>query len=226
MNNFTSAKSLSLILLSFSLLSCRPGFDLALLKAPPKQAEQLPRLELAIDPTTFDNFYPQNYVEYEQIMEDGSVRYENRSKANVLYQDVLTVAERTLNHSICDTQGPYYGIARLKVSSCTVSNRGGGFLALSLFTVGLLNVAGMPHSRLEAIMEFELELLDAKGKVIRSYIGQGREDRVIGFYYGIGVSRRSVHAKALRMALDEIQTQISADAKMLKEAFSKAGSMR
>lgn len=212
-----------LTFLYFSLCSCSAGFDLVHLQAPPKQAEQLPRLQLALDQQTFDNFYPIQYVEYEQVQDDGSIAYVNRVKANVPYQDVLTIAERTLKHSICVPQGDYFGIARLKVSSCSVLNRGLGLLTLSVLSAGLLNVLGMPHSRYEAIIEFELDILDGEGNILNSYVGQGRSTRTKGFYYGGGDASRTVHAEAVNMALSAIQKQVEKDSQQLTSAMEKAG---
>jgi len=223
MNLHTPSRNILICFLSFCLFSCKPGFDLVHLQAPPKQAEQIPRLQLAFDQQSFDNFYPVNYVEYEQIQEDGSLAYVNRARGNVQYQDVITIVERTLKHSMCGTKGEYFGTARLKVSSCNVLNRGSGLTTLSIFTVGLLNVVGMPHSISEAISEFELEILDSEGNVLRSYLGQGRATQTTGLYYGGGDAKRTVHAKAVNMALREIQEQVEKDVQMLKSAMKKAG---
>lgn len=91
--------SLKIFLFSFfvlCLLSCRPGFDLVHLQAPPAQKEQLPRLVLEMGGSSFANLYPLPREIREQDMESGEISYRLDFKDQVRYQDVKTIFERTL----------------------------------------------------------------------------------------------------------------------------------
>ncbi len=206
-------------LLAFSLFSCRPGFDLALLQAPPQQADLLPRLQFQMDGESFSALYPEPFVEED----DGSGVFQIRPLPNTKLQDVKTIASRTLDQSICVPTGPLYGSAVLKVSSASVNNRAQGLLLVSVASAFLLNLAGMPIMKSEAILELEMEVYDANGERLRSYIGQGFGKQWIGVYYGGGETHRSVHAEAVQEAMQEIQKQIGKDASSLKEVFLKVG---
>jgi hypothetical protein len=223
MKSFSFTTCVSLFLICLSLFSCRPGFNLTYLQAPPRQEIPLPRLQLIFEEQSFNNFYPLQFVAYQQVLEDGSIIYDNRAKANVQYQDIITIADRTLKNSICETQGDYYGTARLKVSSCSVNDRAMGLRILSIFTLGVLNAVGMPHGGVEAVMEFELDIVDTDGVILGNYIGQGRASQLQGFYYGEGSAKRSVHAKATKMAFSQIQEQVAKDASSLRKSLLITG---
>ncbi|MFK7925022.1 MAG: hypothetical protein AB8H47_23900 [Bacteroidia bacterium] len=45
------------------MLSCSPAFDLALLQAPPRQTDPLPRLDFQLDEESFETLYPTPFVE-------------------------------------------------------------------------------------------------------------------------------------------------------------------
>ncbi|MEM6343540.1 MAG: hypothetical protein AAF927_06650 [Bacteroidota bacterium] len=208
-----------LILVAFSLFSCRPGFDLALLQAPPQQAELLPRLEFQMDAESFQTLYPDPFVEED----DGSGVFQIRPIPNTKLQDVKTIASRTLDQSICVPTGPFYGSALLKVSNASVNNRAQGLLLVSVASAFILNLVGMPIMKSEAILELELEIYDANGERLKSYIGQGFEKQWVGVYYGGGETHRRVHAAAVQEAMQDIQKQIGGDASTLKEVFLKVG---
>lgn len=210
---------------SLFLLGCRPGFDLANLQAPPARAEQLPRLYLEFDQLSFDNLYPGPFVQQEFVDENGNVSYAVQPRAQVPYQDVRTIADRTLKQSWCVSRGDYYGTARLKVTSHSVMGRSMGLTLLSASTLFIPNILGMPLNRVEAVMEFEMELLDARGQLMKSYIGQGRASQANGLYYGGGDAHRTVHAKAVNRALQDIQEQWTQDVKLLKSVMQEIGPM-
>jgi hypothetical protein len=212
-------------LCSLFLLSCRPGFDLANLQAPPARSEQLPRLQLELDQTSFQNLYPGPFVQQEFVDDDGNVSYAVQPRAQVPYQDVMTITSRTLNQSWCVSRGDYYGTARLKVTSHSVMGRSMGLTLLSASTLFIPNVLGMPLNRVEAVMEFEMEFLDARGQLMKNYIGQGRASQANGLYYGGGDAHRTVHAKAVNRALQEIQEQWTRDVKLLKSVMQEIGPM-
>lgn len=65
---------------------------------------------------------------------------------------------------------------------------------LSAFT---LNALGMSGAKVEAVVEYELEILDSDDHRINSYIGQGFAKRWIEFYYGNGAPERTVHTEAV-----------------------------
>ncbi len=205
------------------LSSCRPGFDLAHLQAPPQQAELLPRLELVLDPVSFGNLYPASFMEGERTDESGNIIYISKPVAQTSYQDVHTLASRTLNQSMCFPGGEYFGIAQLRVTSQTVMPRAQGLIFLSTISAFLLNVVGMPFGKTEGIIEFELDLIDSRNRVLKTYRGQGYANQWQGLYYGGGDARRTVHAKAIKSALEDIQTQITAEVSTLRKVLIEIG---
>lgn len=102
-------------------------------------------------------------------------------------------------------------------------NRGYGLLFVSAMTLFIPNLIGLPMMKVESVVELEMEIYDANGQRLRSYIGQGFEQRLKGFYYGGGQTRRTVHAQSIQQAMADIQHQISADANALKGVFAKVG---
>lgn len=205
------------------LSSCRPGFDLAHLQAPPQQAELLPRLELVLDPVSFGNLYPTSFMEGERMDESGNLIYISKPVSQTSYQDVHTLASRTLSQSMCIPGGEYFGTAHLRVTSRTVMPRAQGLMLFSTLTAFLLNAVGMPIGRTEAIMEFELDLIDARNRILKTYIGQGYSNQWQGLYYGGGDARRTVHAKAVKHALEDIQGQVTAEVSTLKKVLIEIG---
>lgn len=213
---------LLLSILVLSLVSCKPGFDLALLQAPDRQSDPLPHLDFQMDAESFETLYPESFVEED----DGTGVYQIRPLPNTSLLDVKTIASRTLNQSICVPGGPSYGTANLKISSASVQHRAQGLILVSTITLFIANVVGMPIMKGEAIVELELEIYDANGERLNTYIGQGYDQQWIGLYYGGGDVKRKVHATAVQLAMQQIQVKIAKDVPSLKQIFAKVGAIQ
>ncbi|MEL6673284.1 MAG: hypothetical protein AAFR61_13865 [Bacteroidota bacterium] len=205
---------------------CRTGFDLATLQPVPPSQEKLPRLMLEFDDESFDALYPITLAQYEEYDEDQGVLYATRPQAHPRFMDLKTITERSMERSMTLASGPYYGRALLKTTHHSVERGGEIFMLLSGFSMFTLNLLGMPVSNLVSVVELEMELYDARGNRLKSYIGQGTDRLWQGFYVGSTSGNRSVHASAVKMALLQIQEQMTDDAPMLREVFAKIGPMK
>lgn len=81
--------------------------------------------------------------------------------------------------------------------------------ALSFFTFGVINLAGIPSGRKATTIELEADLYNANGQLIEQFRGLGSDSFYTGlFFYSPNQSRPSF-IKCVKSALNEIDGKIS-----------------
>jgi hypothetical protein len=90
---------------------------------------------------------------------------------------------------------------------------------LSTFTFGVLNLAGLPSNHVVQTIELKVSVFDKTGKLVKSYLGFGRDKYLAGLYYHNPNQQRPSFIKSVKNALSEIDKQMAGDNQLLSVNF-------
>ncbi len=82
---------------------------------------------------------------------------------------------------------------------------------VSLMTLGVLNLAGLPANHVDQTIELKVSVYNNDGKLLKNYTGFGHDKYLTGLYYHSPNQRRPSFIKSVKNALSEIDRQITAD---------------
>lgn len=98
------------------------------------------------------------------------------------------------------------------------------YTLLSVATLGLSAVLGLPITTYGSFTDLELNVLNSKGELIKKYSSQAFIQTKVGFYYGGCSSAHNCYTKSswdsYEMALDYIIKQVYRDRHYLKEQLN------
>ncbi len=93
------------------------------------------------------------------------------------------------------------------------------YAAISVYTLGALNLLGMPTGKFSHSVEFEAAIYNASGDLVKVYRGFGTDKYITGLYYHSFSQKRSSFIKSIKNALAQIDNQIFADREFLESSL-------
>ena len=199
-------------------VGCAAPFNLTTLQPEPTPRLSLPPLEAELDPLGFRQTMALQPIEPAEadgttyVIPQGQVLNDQR------YLDTYTLFRREVSQLWSGTDAPARGRAVCRLAGYNEVNRGWGFSTLTLLSVGLLNVVGLPHARYLTQVELEVELYDTSGRRIGRYTGRGNVTQLAGLYYG-RTNSRARYVQVAREALLDIRRQLLEDQARLTQAL-------
>ena len=94
-----------------------------------------------------------------------------------------------------------------------------GLGGISILTFGMLNLVGFPTGKYQNIVEIQASIYSESGKLLQSFNGFGRDVYHTGVYYYSEKQKRASFIKAVKNAIDEIDTQIAESQNYLADAL-------
>ncbi|GAB2777086.1 hypothetical protein HNQ93_001855 [Hymenobacter luteus] len=118
-----------------------------------------------------------------------------------------------------------YGYAKLLVTQAKVQRTGRALQAFQMLTLMTPSLLGMPLEWYRTNLKAEVQIIDSKGDVVRTYTGTGRSKVRVAMYHGYSQTKaaRLSDVQALRLALDQIRPQLDADADTLRQQLAASG---
>ncbi|WP_139923939.1 hypothetical protein [Hymenobacter sp. DG01] len=118
-----------------------------------------------------------------------------------------------------------YGYAKLLVTQAQVQRTGRALQAFQMLTLMTPSLLGMPLEWYRTNVKAEVQIIDSKGEVVRTYTGAGRSKVRVAMYHGYSQTKaaRLSDVQALRLALDQIRPQLDADADTLRQQLATSG---
>jgi hypothetical protein len=204
------------ILLALALLSsCRsPSFLVSDLDAP-QYGHALPPMVLQFDENSFMNHFPAwRYVPPQDSPFSPGYYVPRRTEQ---LQDMQTLIERSFKGNLCEYKGPALGTAVCRLITSDTESLNDTWVYLSVLSLGVAPMLGLPTGRWRAQVGLEVELFDIAGDPIARYRGAGLARRTVGFYYGHSDFKRTLHLEAVKQAMAQIASQIQADEQLLRK---------
>ena len=143
-------------------------------------------------------------------------------------EDVYAALGNEVNENITENKGDRFGHIRFRLVNYDRRAPGWGYKIPSVLTLNLLNIAGMPYTRVSAELELQVEVADANKKVLARYRAPGVGKAYVAMYYGYrpGDAWRKANLLALQDAMVKIRPQMTADLPQLKEQLVEAGPLK
>ncbi|MFD2785442.1 hypothetical protein [Hymenobacter rubripertinctus] len=118
-----------------------------------------------------------------------------------------------------------YGYAKLMVTQVQQQRTGHFFQALQMLTLMTPSLLAVPLEWYRTRVKAEMQIIDARGEVIGTYVGEGRSKVRVAMYhgYGQGKAARLADIQGLRLALDQIRPQLAAATDTLRQQLLTAG---
>ena len=145
-----------------------------------------------------------------------------RDYRDVMVDDAVNIFEREVEQNITTGEGDKKGRIAFRIQYVDLDNSA-PFRMASLCTLGLLNIAGFPADKFTQTMEVEVEVMNAKGGVIKRYTQTVQDSEYMAFYWGYNRQNviRKVSAENIKQALRLISAQINNDAEYIKSQLRK-----
>lgn len=152
-------------------------------------------------------------------------------KSDKRIADAKIILEREIRDNISDENiiPNKKGIAKVKITTGQTQVRGYGFLLLSIVTLCVPNLFGMPFHTYRTDLELEMEIRDCNNNALCKYTGIGSHTTPVAFWHGYdsgffegknnnngsvtgveGGARKS-NIEALKMAMNEIKQKVEAN---------------
>ena len=164
--------------------------------------QRLPPLEITADPGPL-------------VMNDGA-----------LPEDPLRLFKAELQRNIVEpTDTATFGYARLVITRIHTSRTGRSLQALQVVTMMIPSLFGAPLEWYRTDVQAEVQLLDASGELLGSYVGRGNSNVKVAMYHGYSQTDapRLADVLALRDALSKIRPQLDTAAARLRPLLLAGG---
>ncbi|MBG8552414.1 hypothetical protein [Hymenobacter guriensis] len=120
-----------------------------------------------------------------------------------------------------------FGYMKLQVTEAWITRGGKGFHVIQMLGMLTPSLLGIPIEYFRTKLRAELQVIDANGEVVGSYIGTGSSNVRVAMYHGYSqtAAPRLADAEALRQALAQIKPQLDSAATRLRTHLITAGPM-
>jgi len=196
--------------------------------------QRLPRLKVLIHERSFAEAFDDAFFREALLANSWSLAGyapgpgEAYDKTVAATDDVFRALENELADNFTLSSGPCYGHARFKLLYYQRRNSGWGYMIPSIGTFWAANVLGMPYKVFRVEMEVQMEITDARGKVIVRHTASGIGKGKVAAYHGYTAPTavRKANLLALQDALSKIKPELSADAPSLSTQLLESGDLK
>lgn len=187
--------------------------------------DRLPPLEVDFDVLSFAPDYEDIYNIPNVILRGGldvenAVR--NATTELTISHDTKYIFEKEIRTNVSERTGPIAGYA-----VCKKGLRSNGIKTVlhplvSIFTLGVANLFGMPAAFYKDELEIMVEIYDNNNSLIGVYSGLGYGEAKQALYSGYTNrdAKRAAHAQAFIEAMTEVKAQIKEDSAILSEKLA------
>ena len=223
--------SLLLVLMAAFFAQCRT-LHVNDFHAKQRVAEPLPRMGLLVHQESFGSAFDRETFSKgwggNVAAARGATQGDYFALSDLPLEDVFTLLGNEVTDNLADNKGDRYGHIRFRLINYDRRTPGWGYKIPSVLSANLLNVAGMPYTRVSSELELQVEVADANKKILARYKAPGAGKAYVALYYGYryGDAWRKANLLALQDAMAKIRPQMEADLPQLREQVLAAGPLK
>ncbi|QIX62628.1 hypothetical protein HER32_16180 [Hymenobacter sp. BT18] len=185
--------------------SCRSADRIMFKPNPSALSTRLPALEVAVENG------PLNRIE-DEATTDPIQLFQREAKQNLLESNDSSAK---------------FGYVKLQVTEAKLTRAGKGFHVIQMLGMLTPSLLGIPVEYFRTRLRAELQVLDANGEVVGSYVGTGNSNVRVAMYHGYSQTSapRLADTEALRQALAQIKPQLDSASARLRTRLISTGPM-
>ena len=136
----------------------------------------------------------------------------------------LNLISEEVASNLTEQYGTQYGYISFKVRTLDLGFSF-AFLFPTFFSLGTLNLLGMPLTSYVREIELEVELIDSKRQLLKKYSAKSRVRVYSACYWGYRerFAAMKIYPDAFNGAMAQIRAEVKKDAKYLREKLLEAG---
>lgn len=201
-----------LILISILLTACR-SIPFEEFRSEVRNPQLLPALHIAIDSLSLKTFYWHDQTTYDYLDDEWNTQlYKYPYVRDIRVQDAIMLFERDVKDNLTNPRGNKYGYITCKIvtGECRYSAVNA---LLSLATLFIPNLFGLPFNNHMTHLEIEVEVYDTRENLVARYDATGYSKVPIALWRGYRTSDayRLSNIKAFKLALEDIKKKIAQD---------------
>ena len=145
-----------------------------------------------------------------------------RDFRDIMVDDAVNIFEREVKENITIGEGNKQGYISFRIQYIEL-DESLPIRAVSVGTLGLLNLLGFPADKFTQTMEVEVEIMNLKGGVIKRYTQTIKTSEYRALYWGYKRPNinRKLSAENIKQALKLISAKINTDAEYIKTQLHK-----
>lgn len=198
-----------LIALSLFLQSCYTTKFTSDFLVPPNQNKELfSELEGEIDEYSFSSVFQPSKKIVDEFIEDEKL---SQREISIVKENQNSVDAKNLLRKYMLNSGFKGKVVKGKIVfnvSFYDFKKNDAFKVFSVLTFGLINLAGIPNGKYVNTIEMQASIYSESGKLLQTFTGFGRDSYFTGVYYYSPEQKRPSFIKAVKSAIDDIDTQI------------------
>lgn len=183
----------------------------------------LPPLQVMVDTISLETFY-WNDPSAHGYQPEASAFYRYAYVRDVRIQDAINLFRRDMKDNVSELQGDAYGYITCKIvaGECRYSTVNA---IISLITLFLPNLAGLPFNHHMTHLELEVEIYDAQERLVTYYAADGFGKVPIALWRGYSTADacRLSNMKAFKQAMHKIKQHIANDYEAIQQQLYIAG---
>lgn len=212
-----------LFLICAGLLSACRSLSFEEFRSEDHNSQLLPALHIAIDTLSFETFYWNDPTAH-PYPEDVSGLQKFRYVRDIRVQDAIVLFERDVKDNLTDPLGSKYGYITCKIvtGECRYSAVNA---LLSLATLFIPNLFGLPFNNHMTHIELEVEIYDVRENMVARYDATGYSKVPIALWRGYSTSDafRLSNMNAFKQAMSDIKRKIAEDYQEINQKLLTAG---
>lgn len=213
-----------LILISILLTACR-SIPFEEFRSEVRNPQLLPALHIAIDSLSLETFYWHDQTTYDYIDDEWHTQlYKYPYVRDIRVQDAIMLFERDVKDNLTNPRGNKYGYITCKIvtGECRYSAVNA---LLSLATLFIPNLFGLPFNNHMTHLEIEVEVYDTRENLVARYDATGYSKVPIALWRGYRTSDayRLSNMKAFKLALEDIKKKIAQDFEEINQKLLISG---
>ncbi len=186
-----------------------------------KNNTMLPALKPRVDIKSFENTY---YGINPLLIESNPIYYgkdtwdidvvEVYHNNDPRIQDAISIFIKDVKENITNPYGEIQGDILCRITYGDVNSKGYGWFYLSMFTLYIPNLFGMPVLSNRSTIELEVQIFDLNKNLVKRYTADCTNRKYVALYWGSNytIATRRANAAAFMCAMDKIKNQIDLDA--------------
>ncbi|MCL2683310.1 MAG: hypothetical protein FWE63_07525 [Bacteroidales bacterium] len=232
-------KIIMVLVLATSLISCKT-VKMADLRPEHPISNKLPSLEPLIDMNSFESAYSLgttmstdktvSFGTWGGVIATGTLFGQTTHVADKRVQDAIVLFEREINDNITLGGNDPIGSAVGRIITGGSKAGGVGWFVLSVGTLMVPNLFGMPLYNYKTELELEVQIRDCNERILGRYQGYGFERTPVALWHGYSGGSgeinhitgneeavRKSNIEAFKMAMADIKAKIERDSERLRK---------
>ena len=147
---------------------------------------------------------------------------------NTPQNDARSMFNKLIQDDVSNPVGEKYGYASYDITIGVNKLGGMGYYMLSIFTLTMPNLFGLPYFIAKSSVEVNVKISDSNKELIGIYKSTGETKTYVAYYYGYGMmdALRAANIKALQAAFTNIGVQIEKESSSLIQKLKEKGPIK